>query len=176
MRERDFIFVPFYLADIIGKHQLDIKVLNTILSNPNLNNAAFLSTLNENIKGYENFYINMAFYTLIICKELSLPFNKSCVYYKPQFNLSYYENIYNNIELSLYSKPEENNTVNLGQLYDNIVTLSDIYIVYVRDGFLYMMSHNKEEAKKFFLECLRLLYIEKNFNSLFHLLLNKIFL
>jgi hypothetical protein len=176
MRERDFVFAPFYLADLIGKHQLDVKALNTLLFNPNLNNRDFLSTLREDIKGYENFYINIAFHTLIICRELGLPFNRSCAFYKPDFTSSYYQDVYNNIEMGLYSNPEENNAVKVGQLYENIVTLSDIYIVYVHDGFLYMMSHNKEESRKFFLECLRLLYIEKNFNILYHLLLNKIFL
>jgi hypothetical protein len=176
MRTKEFVFAPSYLADIIGKNPLDFKVINAIMRNIYLNESIFASETKEAVKGHENLYLNIAIHTSIICRELGIPFNSSYVWInKPQFSLSHYSDMYDNIESTLLTKPEftlanQGNT-KLNELYENIVTLSDMHIVYVNEGFLYKMSHNKEEAKKFFLDCLRLLYNEKNFNLTFRKLL-----
>jgi hypothetical protein len=178
MRTKEFVFAPSYLADVIGKNPLDFNAVNTIIYNNYLDRPVVPFDVKEAIKGRENLYINIAFHTSIICRELDIPFNSSSVWCnKPQFSSSHYNDMYDNIESSLLTKPEftlanQGNT-KLNELYENIVTLSDMHIVYVNEGFLYKMSHNKEEAKKFFLDCLRLLYNEKNFNLTFRKLLTR---
>jgi hypothetical protein len=178
MRAKEFVFAPSYLADVIGKNPIDFKAVNAVMHNMHFNDSNLTSETKEAVKGHENLYINIAFHTSIICKELGIPFNSSYAWFnKPRFNSSHYSDMYDNIESTLLTKPEfdlanQGNT-KLNQLYENIVTLSDTHIVYVNEGFLYKMSHNKEEAKKFFLDCLRLLYNEKNFNLTFRKLLVK---
>jgi hypothetical protein len=178
MRSKEFVFAPSYLADIIGKNPLDFKVINAIMNNPYVNESIFPSESKEVVKGHENLYLNIAIHTSIICRELGIPFNGSYVWVnKPQFSSSHYSDMYDNIESSLLTKPEftlaNQSNPKTNELYENIVTLSDMHIVYVNEGFLYKMSHNKEEAKKFFLDCLRLLYNEKNFNLTFRKLLTR---
>jgi len=179
MSTREFIFVPSYLADIIGKQTLNLNAIKALICDISINGGNVPFSLRDTIKDSEHLYINIAFHTYIICKELGIPFNSSVVCLgEPSFSSQYYLDVYNDIESNLLTKPDnvlnEDLPAKKGQLYENIVTLSDMYIVYVNEGFLYNMSHNKEEAKKFFLECMRLLYNERNFDLLFHRLLAKI--
>jgi len=179
MGKREFVFAPSYLADIIGKQTLNLNAIKALICDINVDGGNVSFSLKDTIKGSEHLYINIAFHTYIICKELGIPFNSSVMCLgNPHFSSQYYLDIYNDIESSLLTNPHDalnkDLPVKKGQLYENIVTLSDMYIVYVNDGFLYNMSHNKEEAKGFFLDCMRLLYNEKNFDLLFHMLLAKI--